>query len=79
MPRVPKRPDYGNATPEDLARALLRPNLVERRRRTAGSLRKIVAANLRQPRLPDEGGSADVVDDEEGSVKGVGAIDIGEE
>ena len=24
MPRIPKRPDYGNATPEDLARALLR-------------------------------------------------------
>ena len=22
---MPKRPDYGNATPEDLARALLRP------------------------------------------------------
>ena len=25
-PRIPKRPDYGNATPEDLARALLRGN-----------------------------------------------------
>ena len=25
MPRIPKRPDYGNATPEDLARALMRP------------------------------------------------------
>lgn len=24
MPRMPKRPDYGNATPEDLARALMR-------------------------------------------------------
>jgi len=24
MPRMPKRPDYGSATPADLARALLR-------------------------------------------------------
>lgn len=26
MPRMPKRPDYGNATPGDLVRALLRPS-----------------------------------------------------
>ena len=26
MPRMPKRPNYGNATPGDLVRALMRPS-----------------------------------------------------
>ena len=26
MPRMPKRPDYGSATPGDLVRALMRPS-----------------------------------------------------
>lgn len=64
MPRVPKRPDYGNATPEDLARALLRPK--------AQSVNEAgIVLHRRKPikpLLPEDSQSSDVADDPEGSV-----------
>ena len=50
MPRTPKRPEYGNATPEDLARALMRPvrprekpTETAKERRTLGRKRNAIA------------------------------------
>ncbi len=33
MAKMPKKPDYGDAKPEDMARALLKPNIEARARK----------------------------------------------